>query len=89
MAEGLLEGMKVGIDHFFGLAVVLVRIAEQFSQQASGAKITPYLKSPQILYRLARGMVRARAQGRKHLLPKDIWTCQRAVGRWSRHGPVR
>ncbi len=63
MAEGLLEGMKVGIDHFFGLAVVLVRIAEQFSQQASGAKITPYLKSPQILYRLARAMVRARVKG--------------------------
>jgi hypothetical protein len=73
MAEGLLEGMKVGIDHFFGLAVILVRIAEQFSQQASGAKISKYLASPQILIRVARAILRARAHGRKHLLPKDIW----------------
>ncbi len=73
MAEGLRLGLRDGIDHFFALSVVLVRIAEQFSQQSGNAKLSQYLVSPSTLLRLARGMIRARAQGRKHLLPKDIW----------------
>ena len=72
--EGLRLALKDGIDHINAIAVVLVRIAEQFSQRSSSSKSSQYLTSPSTLLRFGKGMLRARAQGRKNLLPKDLWS---------------
>jgi hypothetical protein len=72
--EGMRLAMKDGIDHVNAIAVVLVRIAEQFSQQSSNSHSKQYLLNPSTLARVGRGMLRARAEGRKNLLPKDLWS---------------
>ncbi len=72
--EGMRLALKDGIDHINAIAVVLVRIAEQFSQRSSNSNSKQYLLNPSTLARFGRGMLKARAQGRKNLLPKDLWS---------------
>jgi phenylacetate-coenzyme A ligase PaaK-like adenylate-forming protein len=63
-----------GLDFFFGISSILLRISEQFSQPrgSGGISLTSLLKKPKVLFRLLSGFLRAKIQGR-NLLPKDIW----------------
>ncbi len=61
-----------GMDGFFGLAGVLVAIAKKFEQRSGKSSKTKILKQPGAFFRLSRGLLRSKSQGRK-LLPKDIW----------------
>jgi len=70
---GFKQGLRRGLDSFFGVASVLVRIGEQFEQRAGRVQISRELLHPKVLARLIRGLIRARLSGRKHLLPKDLW----------------
>lgn len=72
--EGFRLALSEGIDHINAIAVVLVRISEQFSGGAGRTNSAQLLLSPPTMLRLIRGMFRARMAGRKHLLPKDLWT---------------
>ena len=74
IAEGLRLALIGGVDHINAIAVVLVRIAEQFSEGASNGGSRAMMRDPRIMLRGLRGMIRARLAGRKHLLPKDLWT---------------
>ena len=72
--KGLLMALREGMEAFNAIAVVLVKIGERFSQGASRMTLSPALLHPKVLFRLLRGMVRARLHGRTSLLPKDLWS---------------
>lgn len=73
IAEGLRLALREGLDHINAIAIVLVRIAEQFSQGSGSSGMKSLLLDPRAMGRILRGMVRARMGGRKTLMPKDLW----------------
>ena len=72
--EGLWLALRDGIDHINAISVVLVRIAQQFSDGSGNMRPVQFLLHPPAMVRLIRGLLRARMAGRKELLPKDLWT---------------
>jgi len=71
--EGFRLALKTGLDAFNGLASVLAKIGDQFVEGPRTLQPSFYLLHPKVLARLIRGLIRARLDGRKHLLPKDLW----------------
>ncbi len=72
--EGLWLALRDGLDHIDAIAVVLVRIAQQFSSSSGSLHPMQFLLHPPAMARLIRGLIRAHMAGRKQLLPKDLWT---------------
>ena len=72
IAEGFKIGLKRGIDLFYGLSSVLVKIAEQFQGGGNGFQPSSDLLNPRVLFRVFRGLARSRS-GHRSLLPKDLW----------------
>jgi len=70
---GLQQALRDGLVQINAIAVVLVRIAEQFSQGTGSRRGGGLPTDPRVLARLVRGLIRARLAGRKSLLPKDLW----------------
>lgn len=69
--EGFRLALGEGIDFFYGLASVLVRIGEQFEQGAGGIDISSILH-PKALFRISRALLRAKLAKRR-MLPRDLW----------------
>lgn len=77
--EAFRLALKEGIDVFLGLASILVRVGQQFSEQSERARgLSPELLHPRVLYRLARGTVKSRLAGRP-MYPKDLWDVKAIV----------
>ena len=72
IAEGFKIGMKEGIDFFYGLSSVLVKIAQQFQGSGGDFHFSTELLHPRILGRFLRGLVGSRMTTRS-LLPRDLW----------------
>jgi len=70
--EGFRLGMKNGIDLFYGLSSVLVKIGEQFEQGSGTTSFSMDMLHPNIIARLIKGMVKSKLQHRG-LRPKDLW----------------
>ncbi|MEQ8236616.1 MAG: GH3 auxin-responsive promoter family protein [Syntrophomonadaceae bacterium] len=67
-------GVQKGVDLFFGLSSVIVKMGESFaSSSGSSGKSKFYRNSPKMNYRLLRAWIRSK---REHtpILPKDIWS---------------
>jgi hypothetical protein len=75
--EGLKLALKEGIDVFYGLSSVLVRVGEQFEQQ-SGGMDKSLLLHPRAMTRLVKGLIKSKLAGRP-LLPKDLWSVKAIV----------
>ncbi|HET6487584.1 MAG TPA: GH3 auxin-responsive promoter family protein [Spirochaetia bacterium] len=78
--EALAGALSEGLDFFFGVTSILIRISEQFSRLGGGgggAALKMLLK-PKALLRIARAFLKSRLMGRP-LLPKDIWKVQGAM----------
>jgi len=60
------------MDGFFGLAGVLVAIGKKFQEGSNNSHREELLRQPMALFRLGRGALRGRSQGR-NILPRDIW----------------
>jgi hypothetical protein len=72
---GFQQGLRRGFNAFNGVASVLIRIGTQFEQQADQRmELSRELLHPRFLTRMLRGLIRARLSGRKHLLPRDLWS---------------
>ena len=70
---GFKLAFREGIDHFLGLASILVKVGEQFSEGSEKAtRFSFELLHPKVLYRMARGLVKSRLAGRP-MYPKDLW----------------
>lgn len=70
---GFKEAMIKGLDYFYGISSVLVRIGQQFEEGGGGnVKLTKDMINPSFIWRMGKGMLKAKLQGRS-MLPKDIW----------------
>ena len=70
--SGFQTGLRTGIDIIGSISSVLVKVGEQFGSGMSGGGFLPYLLHPAVLFRLGKGILRSRLEGRP-LLPKDLW----------------
>jgi hypothetical protein len=71
--EGFRLALRSGLDAFNGVASVLVKIGEQFTEGAGGLQLSTVLLDPRVMGRLLRGLIRSRLDGRNYLLPRDLW----------------
>jgi hypothetical protein len=70
---GFSMGIQKGIDLFFGLSSVIVKIGEEFaSGGASGRGVDLLKNSPLMNYRLIKAWIKSK-RGKTPILPKDIW----------------
>jgi hypothetical protein len=74
--EGFRMGLWKGIDLFFGMGSIIMRMSEQFSTHeggnTKGSMIDPLAMSPKMLFRLIKARNRSKAKGTP-IRPKDIW----------------
>jgi hypothetical protein len=79
ISEGFQQALSKGLDYFFGLSLVLVKVGEKLLASSGKISIKPYLMRPRALYRLTKGMIKSRLAHRP-LLPKDIWSLKGIIG---------
>lgn len=72
LEEGFRLALREGIDILFAIPSVLVRVGEQFEQQARTMSISSLLH-PKIIFRSLKGWLRAKI-ARRPMLPKDLWS---------------
>jgi len=70
--KGFETGLRTGIDILGSLAVVLVKMGEQFTEGARATKLSMHLLHPNVLVRLIRAYIRSKLE-KRNMLPKDIW----------------
>jgi hypothetical protein len=70
--EGFKLALKTDIDLFYGLSSVLVAVAEQFGGGSGGFGFSMDMLHPRLLYRVLKGYVKSKLNGRG-LLPRDLW----------------
>jgi hypothetical protein len=71
--EGFRLALSKGFDYFFGLSTVLIVVGEQFGAQSHAIDLLPLLSQPKALFRIVRGVIRSKSEGRQ-MLPKDLWS---------------
>jgi hypothetical protein len=72
VAAGFQMALRDGADVIAAIASVLVKMGEQFEQQASGTKLTASMLHPAVIGRLLRARIRAQREHRP-MLPRDLW----------------
>ena len=70
--KGFETGLKTGIDVLGSMSAVLVKMGEQFAEGARTTKLSANILHPRVLFRLLRGFIRSKIEGRS-MLPKDLW----------------
>ncbi|MGI6685578.1 MAG: auxin-responsive protein [Bacillota bacterium] len=66
-------GLQKGIDLFFGLSSIVVRIGDSFSSGSGSKRNFSILKnSPRMNYRLIKAWLKSK-HDKKPILPKDVW----------------
>jgi hypothetical protein len=76
---GFEQALSGGLEYFFGISLVLMKIGEKLRDSSGNINIRPYLHRPQALWRLAKGMVKSRLAQRP-MLPRDIWSLKGIIG---------
>src|SRR4030042_7067801 len=79
ISAGFKQALDDGLDYFFGLSLVLVKVGEKIRDSTEGINIKPYLKRPRALWRLIRALIKSRLASRQ-LLPKDLWDIKGIIG---------
>ncbi len=76
---GFKMGIQKGIDLFFGLSSVVVKIGEEFAEGNSSSHGVEYLRnSPKMNYRLLKAWIRKK-RDKNPILPKDVWNLKGLV----------
>jgi hypothetical protein len=70
--SGFKMAMIEGIDFFYGLASILVRIGQRFEEGSGSVQFSPQMLRPDVLFRLLKSFLKGKLRG-GNLLPKDIW----------------
>jgi hypothetical protein len=76
---GFDQALSEGLDYFFGISLVLMKVGEKLRNSSDKIHIRPYLQRPRALWRLAKGMVKSRLANRA-VLPRDIWSLKGIIG---------
>jgi hypothetical protein len=79
IAAGFNQALNEGVDYFFGLSLVLVKVGEKLRDSSSKVDIRQYLNHPRALWRLLKALVKTRLIGRP-ILPKDLWSLKGMLG---------
>jgi len=79
IAAGFKQALNEGVDYFFGLSLVLVRVGEKLRDSSNKVDIRQYLSQPRALWRLLRALIKSRLAGRP-ILPKDLWSIKGMLG---------
>ncbi len=69
---GFALGLQKGIDLFFGLSSIVVKMGDSFAGGSSSGKNFSLWKSPQTSYRLLKAWLKSKQTGMP-VLPRDIW----------------
>jgi hypothetical protein len=72
IGAGFQQALSKGLDYFFGLSLVLVKVGEKLAANSQKISIKPYIKQPKALWRLSKALVKSKLAGRP-MMPKDIW----------------
>jgi hypothetical protein len=72
MRVALESSLREGMDYFFGVTSILLKISESFSQLGRGGSSEGIRLSPRGMLRIARALVKSTLRGRP-VQPKDIW----------------
>ncbi len=78
VAAGFQMALRDGVDVIGAIASVLVKMGEQFEEQASRTKLKASMLHPAVLSRLIRARMRAKREHRP-LLPRDLWPSKAIV----------
>jgi len=78
VAAGFQIALRDGVDIIAAIASVLVKMGEQFEEQARSTKFTVSMLHPAVLSRLIRAKMRARREHRP-MLPRDLWPSKAIV----------
>jgi hypothetical protein len=70
--KGFAESVGSGLDYFAGLASILMRIGDAFTQGSRQMKFSATMLQPSVISRLLTALVKSKLEGRG-MLPKDIW----------------
>ncbi len=76
--KGFQIALRDGVDVIGAISSVLVRVGEQFGQQARGTKLSLSMLHPSVLFRLIRAWLRSKKEKRA-ILPKDLWPSKAIV----------
>jgi hypothetical protein len=79
IGAGFKQALSEGLDYFFGLSTVLVKVGEKIHDSSSKIDLRPYLSQPRALWRLAKAKIKSRLAGRP-MLPKDLWSLKGIIG---------
>ena len=82
--EGFKQSMGTGFDYFMGIASILVKVGEAFTQGTQQTSISSLLSRPHVMFRLLSALASSKMEGRQ-ILPKDIWK-PRGIGASVREG---
>jgi hypothetical protein len=69
---GFKIALRTGIDILGSMPVVLVKMGESFAQGAQSGGLSKDMLHPTILYRMIKGFIKSKMQGRP-MLPRDMW----------------
>lgn len=70
--KGFMLSFRKGLDIFFGLSSVLVRMGESFTEQSGQLELSSDLLHPRSVFRIGKALVRKQIAGRP-ILPSDLW----------------
>jgi hypothetical protein len=70
--EGFELGFQKGIDYFFGVASVLVKVGNSFPNYLKTLKLSTLLKQPKKFLLLSQAFLKSMML-RRNILPRDIW----------------
>jgi hypothetical protein len=72
VSAGFQQALREGVDVITAIASVLVKMGEQFEDQANKTRLSASMLYPAVVSRLIRGRLRARREHRP-MLPRDLW----------------
>jgi hypothetical protein len=73
VATGFNQALTEGLDIFFGLSLVLVKVGEKLRDSPDKINVLNYIRRPRALWRLVGAKMRSLIANRT-VLPKDIWS---------------
>jgi hypothetical protein len=76
--EGFRMGLAGGINIMAAISSMLVAIGNRFAEGGGLSRLPAMLSKPELLPRLAKGVVKSKLAGRP-MLPRDIWTLKGLV----------
>jgi hypothetical protein len=73
IVKGFETGLRTGIDVLGSMSVILVQMGKRFTEGANTTKFSTNILHPKTTFRLIKGYIRSKIEGRS-MLPRDLWT---------------